>query len=562
MIKKITAVLFLCLITAFVAERFIAIQSNTLASQQSWYSLKKLSNSYFLGFMGADDFLFERQSLAGQNLNLGVWFGYQDVLYKKPLPDFKEYSVDFNLESEQSYIHIYLNCDKEKCWAFRASANPEYPTGLFLISNTGEFLRRIDLGSAATIGTGHHNFKIKHLQQDYEMYLNDVPYSKFEYAFEHKPIRFMGGFHPTSISKISYIDVGGKKSVINFKAPFSYKTFGITFLILLIISGFIILSLRKTNTAWNSGFACLLTFFILSSIFYLFDNYYWSHLYVSAKPNPANENNIGMIGNFENFRKNLFISQADVHAQDLFLHQHIWFEPFQSLQQKDMGIGINDFQIIDTHGNTTFRKDISEDLKRINKSNYLKIAFAGGSQTWGTGATRLNKTWPALIVQKLAEQTNRNVIGINFSICGGILYNFIQRADLINEFRPDLFILNFGANDWNTPDIHFKFQLQEFAKKINLQENNILVSIEAKSYEDGTAETKKAPLIRQFAEENKLPLVSLHDYYKSPEVVDSGNMWHDQLHFTDFGHIQTSRFFTKTDSYKKLLRNLNKSAGN
>lgn len=562
MIKKLTAVLILCVLTAFVTEKLISIQSNTLASQQSWYSLKKLTNSYFLGFMGADDFLFERQSLAGQKLNLGVWFGYQDVLYKKPLPDFKEYEVNFNLETEKSYLLIYLNCDREKCWAFRASANPEYPTALFLIANSGEFLRKIELGSAASIGTGRHNFKVKHLQQNFELYLNDVPYSKFEYAFEYKPIRFMGGFHPVSVSEIKYSDVGGKIHELNFKSPFSLKVFLICLLALFLLTTTALFVFKRSHQKWNAGLAFILTILCLNGMFYVFDNYYWSHLYLTEKPNPTQEGSAKWISALEKFRKNTFVSQAAVHAQDLFLHQSIWFEPYQALQQKDLGIGINDFQIIDVNGNTTFKKDINEDIEKINQSNYLKVAFVGGSQSWGTGATRLNKTWAALVIKNLATKTNRKVVGINFSICGGVLYNFIQRADLINKLKPDLFIFNFGANDLPTPDLHFKFQLKELSQKINLKQMNVLFSIEAVSHEDSVNPTPKADLITQFAAKNQLQLVSLHDYFKSPAVVDSGNMWHDQLHFTDFGHIQTSRFFTNTEAYKKLLGNLNKSTGN
>lgn len=562
MIKKITAVLFLCLITAFYAEKFISLQSNTLAHQLSWYSLKKISNSYFLGFMGTEEFLFERQSLAGQNLNLSTWFGYQDVLYKKPLPDFKEYTVHFNLETEKSYLLIYLNCDREKCWALRASANPEYPTALLLVSNSGEYVRRIDLGSSASIGTGKHTFKIKRESTDYEIYLNSTLYTKFEYAFEYKPIRFMGSISPVSISEISFIDVAGKATTLNFEAAFSAKIFLICLSAILLLSLFILLFLRKNPDAWNISYALLAVLLCISFIFYIFDNYYWSHLYLTEKPNPTEQTGTKILNSMEKYRTELFVSKAKLHEQEHFLHQTIWFEPFQKLQQKNMGIGINDYQIIDSDGNTIFKKDINTDIEIINKSNYLKIAFIGGSQAWGTGATRLNKTWAALIVKTLAVRTNRKVVGINFSICGGVLYNFIERAELINKFKPDLFIASFGANDFPTPDSHFTFQLKQFSEKVNLKQINTLLSIEAFSHEYSETETPKAALIRQFATENQLPLVSLHEHFKSSAVVDSGNMWHDQLHFTDFGHIQTSRFFTNTDAYKKLLGNLNKSAGN
>ncbi|MBY0553761.1 SGNH/GDSL hydrolase family protein [bacterium] len=562
MIKKIAAVLFLCLMCAFVLEKLIALQSHTLASQNSWYSFKKISSSYFLGFMGSDEFLFERQSLAGQNLNLGTWFGYQDILYRKPLPDFKEYSVHFNLESEKSYLLIYLNCDQEKCWAFRASANSEYPTALLLVSNSGEYLRRVDLGSSSSIGTGGHIFTVRRQGQNYEIWLNDIPYSKFEYAFEYKPIRFMGGISPVNISAINFTDVADKTTALNFKTIFSIKIFLICLTIISVLSLVILIFFRKNIQVWNISYTALSVLLLVSLVFYVFDNYYWSHLYLTEKTNPTAKTGTKILNNLEQYRNKLFVSKSDLHGQHFFLHQNIWFQPFQKLQQKNLGIGINDFQIIDSNGHTIFKKDINSDIEKINQSNYLKVAFIGGSQAWGGGATSLNKTWAALIIKTLATKTNRKVVGINFSICGGVLYNFIERADLINKFKPDLFIASFGANDLPTPDLHFKFQLKEFSEKINLKQINTLLTIEAYSHEYSETETPKATFIRQFAVENELPLVSLHEYFQSPAVVDSGNMWHDQLHFTDFGHILSSRFFTNTTPYKKLLGNLNKSAGN
>lgn len=144
MLKKITVLLILLLFSSYFIEKYISIQSNTLASHKSWYLFKKSDGPYFKGLMGVDGFFFERQSLANEKLNLGVWFGYHDVLYKSPLTEFESYKVNIKLESNQSYLWTYLNCDNEKCLAFRSSAHAEYPSGLYVIKNNGNFFQTLN----------------------------------------------------------------------------------------------------------------------------------------------------------------------------------------------------------------------------------------------------------------------------------------------------------------------------------------------------------------------------------------------------------------------------------
>lgn len=295
-----------------------------------------------------------------------------------------------------------------------------------------------------------------------------------------------------------------------------------------------------------------MVFAFLTFILFSFDNYYWSNLYISERVNPAYNKKIDFILSLEKHRKNKFIKEDDVIKQKQFLDLPIWFEPFRIMQQSDLEAEINDFQIIDASGNASFKKNIEDDVLKYNKEKYLKIAFIGGSQTWGAGATGINNTFVSLIIKDLAHKTKHKVVGINFSICGGVLYNFLERSDLILKFKPDLFIVNFGANDGETIDSHFEHQMKEFIDKIKQEKINMLFSIEALSHEYIANEPPKAEIIREFALKHNINLVSLHNHLSLPKIRDSGLLWHDQVHFTDFGHILASQFFINTESYKNL----------
>ena len=212
-------------------------------------------------------------------------------------------------------------------------------------------------------------------------------------------------------------------------------------------------------------------------------------------------------------------------------------------------IKIDDLQIIDRNGNVTAARSIDSALA---DSKVLKIAIAGGSQSWGGGASSLSATWGARFVKALAQKTGRDVVGVNFSICGGKLFNFMQRNDLILKFKPDLLIVNFGFNDEITPDSYFESQMNEFLEKLAAAKLNVLFSIEALSIEHSPGETVKAPLIRSLASNRNFETVSLHEHLAKAEMRNSGLLWQDHVHFTDYGQVQTAKFFINTETVKKL----------
>lgn len=549
MIKKIIGLLILILFSSYFIEKYISIQSNTLASHESWYSFKKPYKPYLSGIMGSYDFLFERQSLADEKLNLGVWFGYQDVLYKNPLSDFESYKINFNLESNQSYLWVYLNCSNEKCLAFRSSAYADYPSGFYLIKHNGEILQHLATGPLYT--PGQHQIKITKktdLNRAYQLFVDNILIQDLEYNLPFTLVRFRGGYHPVAVQNIEIIDLQKKSTNIDFKSDFNINRFFAALIILMLLS-IVIFFIQKE---WNSLYLCNMVLAFLAVIVFSFDNYYWSNLYATGRVDPTYEKKPNFIVSLEKYRKNLFVNKDAVFRQKDFLNLPIWFEPFQTIQQMDLKMGVRDFQIIDKYGNTKFIKSIDEEIIKYNTEKYLKIAFIGGSQTWGAGATGIGNTFGSLIIKDLTRKTKRKVVGINFAMCGGVLYDFIERADLISKFRPDLLIVNFGANDSPTIDSDFRHQMKEFIDKIKQKKINTLFSIEALSHEYTDHEPKKARIIREFASQHNINIVSLHNYISSSQVRDSGLLWNDLIHYTDFGHMLASQFFINTDSYKNL----------
>lgn len=544
----------LLLISSYFFEKILSIQNNTLASRQSWHSYKKVGGPHLVGLPGRDDFFIERQALAGENLNLGVWFGYNDILYKEPLSDLENFNVQFVLNSDASYLWVYLNCDTESCLAFRSSAHPAFPTGLYKIKNTGELLQTLAPGPLLTRGSHQLKISKKEDAQEamYSLFIDNTFVQDVEYKLPFNPLRLRGGEKPTTVTSINFTDLQKKTHRVDFKAPFSFNRFFILLSILFLLS--LAVFYKK---AWNYVFLFNLLILLFSFMLFSFDNYYWSRLYVTGRHDPINEKNHSFVISLEKIRKILTENHEDVFAQENFFNTRSWFVPLEKQRAKKRWLfDFKDYILFDPAvGATTFNEDITPNILDYNKKNYLKIAFIGGSQTWGAGATRPETTWASLVVKDLAKNTRRQVVGINFAICGGVLADFIPRADLLVALKPDLLIINFGSNDHSTDVEVFKLQFQNLINKLLSAKINVLVSIEAISYEHNPkGSPHKGEVLLELAQKYNLELVSLHNYFSSTNIRDSGLMWQDLVHFTDFGQAQAAKFFINTSAYKKLIQ--------
>lgn len=505
MIKKIIILCTLVGLIAFFSEKYISLQDLHLSAKTEWQSSKKL-NTVPVGLVGVNEFSTERQALAGEQLNLGAWFGYQDVFHSSPPQDFAAMKFKFTLEAEKSHLWMYLNCDNEKCLALRISSDPDFPGGIYLVRNDGEFIRRVATGTVVSDGAYLVRIEGAAGNPRRQLFLDGRLINEIAYTMPMIPIRFRGGYHPASVQNIEVTDRQNQVTHFDFKAEFSRLRFFLIVLLLSLISAATYFFKRKPNAVLLLN----LTLLLMVVLLFGFDRFYWSKLYRS---NAQAQLALGPVSEIKN----------------------------------------NDFQLIHSDGQVAAKASIEREIAEFGDSRkYLKVAIIGGSQAWGGGATAASKTWGALLVKEMARLSGKEVVGINFSIWGGVLFDFIERAKLIAQFKPDLLIVNLGFNDSITSDLHFDNQMGEFLKPLLAAKINVLFSIEANSFEYSAEEPEKAEIIRNHLFALNLPTVSLHRHLASTEFRDSGMLWHDQVHFTDYGHKVAAQFFVNSAPVKKI----------
>lgn len=88
--------------------------------------------------MGSDNYFEGTQALSGNKLNLGAWYGFHEVIHKKPVT-LQQLEITFKLE-EDAYFYFIFNKTDQEFEAIRFSANKDFPSAFVRVNSDGKFL--------------------------------------------------------------------------------------------------------------------------------------------------------------------------------------------------------------------------------------------------------------------------------------------------------------------------------------------------------------------------------------------------------------------------------------
>lgn len=121
-------------------SRCLAAGAGTLAGSGHWVSTKA---TLARPVMGAQSFLRGRQAVERKRLNLGAWFGYQEVLYHRPVA-MQEVDFEFLLYPE-AYACLVFDVTERGFAGVRLSLSERFPSQFFAASPIGEFTSRVPI---------------------------------------------------------------------------------------------------------------------------------------------------------------------------------------------------------------------------------------------------------------------------------------------------------------------------------------------------------------------------------------------------------------------------------
>jgi lysophospholipase L1-like esterase len=486
-LKRTALLLCLALPICFLYTKIYLQLTNTLQYNRRWESekmeLKRPVN-------GAVAYYITPPALDKGRLNLGAWFGYQEVLFKEAIEP-QEMSFDLFLPPG-AYANFIYNKGDHGFSGIRLSRDDAFPSMHFIATAQGKFLQkdRLELGA---LGSDVGHVRAVWNGDTMDVYLNDQALGSFREDFlPQQRVGFRGGAALTWVDDVS-IRLKNSPMVIE-------ESFG---------------NAQRFWPAFLRNLGIILLLDILILVFY------WIKLRGAAE-------------------KNVFNYPLSFNFLLLILGLPLLFLNYSALSNTYLFSKIY-FKVLALHGNyktsIETRPEAVERLRREYPQTHgehpLRVLFLGSSQTWGAGAGAPEDTMVRRLEDKWKNVPGGDLEFINAGISGersGGMWEMYSQEWI--RWDPQLVVINLSNND--TDPSRFGENLGKFAELNRVKGVRTLFSLEANSLENakvGTLENHQ--IMRQVAEKFSIPVVDLHACLA--KETDTGFLWWDFVHLTSYG---------------------------
>lgn len=470
-------------ISALIYALILSASSTYFINSKS-YNLEKNGNwtsvKQNLEFppMQSDSFVKEPFSIKHGLLNLGSWHGYQEVYLKREYQA-KKIEVSFELE-DNSHLILLLKDKSGLRWGLRLSNNSHHPSSLLRINEVGKFTEKVLLNIVLPSEVTHKVSLIKN-DFDYKLILNgsEIGVAK-DLAKEALKIGFRGSSRYSYLKNLIIED----QSDLTFTEDF-YDWSGacVIFLTSLVLLGFTKYALIKTFTP--NVFILLNTLTLCFGAGVFADYYYFSKFY-SIDINILKDGQIAAAEDERQRGLQYFYKQQVLHFKGILNHKEERIENF----------------------------------------------FIGSSQTWGEGSSRKSSPW----VTKYCKAFKESCLNMGIKAITADSYFPLYNEHLVG-FKPKRVFLVFSTNDFKR-ESRFKNAINDFIV-LNNQNNIETILVLEPNDPDYRSYIENHEILRELGKKHsKLTIDMVKPFI---ENRDTGFLWWDFVHLTDYGH----ELFTK-----------------
>ncbi|MDD2752130.1 MAG: GDSL-type esterase/lipase family protein [Candidatus Omnitrophica bacterium] len=491
---KLLFLIILIAFSSFFAAQIFSARNNSLYNNKNWIVTKtRLENAV----MGAYGFFGSSNVLAGNRLDLGKWFGFQEVIYKGAL-DVEEAEFNFFLTND-SYLVFIFNKNAQGFSGIRISANRLFKSMYFTAQDSGRFVdsQIIDIGYLQPRVWNHG--KIVFANNNFSFYLNGKLIQNFKtQLLKRQHIGFRSGMHTALVDNISFRTKNPSQIIRDRFNPRDSGAFFIYCLMIVLainlFAGLFLHMIRKDAVTFLAIFniypAIFLFIYFQAYSFYLLPRYPDSDGFIRYMP--------------KEFRDQ---------------ETEYWINSTESF----------------------IRKEISDKYGSENTQGVFRILFIGTSQTWGAGASRASKTFVSMLEDRLNESRGQGARYecINTAISG---LDSSKLLDLYNRewimLKPKIAVINLSSNDLDAAT--FAANLEKFIKLNNMHGIKTVFLFEANSIEYYPSVLPLHKIMAEVAKKNGIVTIDLHSFLL--KNYDRGFLWWDYVHLTDFGQELTAEY--------------------
>lgn len=463
--------LFFSALLSFAITNLFIVQFNTVEKRTQWLAPRTLPK-HPVNSANSDKFAKAIISLAGGELNLGIWHGHQ-IIETTNFLKFEKMRIRFKLDPASAF-YIAVKNQNAEAKGLRYSNTPLFKPMKYDLDSEEKFINKTPFGEL--IGTDW---------QTVELSLSDFGFESSKGPFK---LQIRNEYLPVRVSKVELIDAN---NAVIFSDGFYWKTdylfyFFIIFLTLTFIN--MLLGIKKglifPILATNLTAAFVIILFWASSFFY------FSRLYPSTESRFAPPT-------LEVF--NRWTKQTPAEPED----SNYFTSPKPYLLPK-----------------------LIPKLKRV--------IFLGSSQTEGEGATKVENIWPSRVCEHLKKKS-KDLVCLNLAKKGSRAILMLDALGAQNIGPNDLVFFNMANNDRIREN--FEGALLRMLNLIKRSQAQFFIIYEANNPQVNSSKlATNHETLAQVCKTEIWPCFHMHRYLMQNEFYDSGHMWQDHVHATNYTH--------------------------
>lgn len=491
----------------FTIAWIYSYSSKHIDFENKWLPVKVALNR---DSMGSWAFVSQRQAVFDERLNLGKWFGNNELISRSPFVDKSCWNFELELFPNSIFLITLRQVDKSSI-AFMLSRSKLDSSAIIEFDQRGRYLKKTPIGFEGERDLSRievcRNQEVINLNLD-DRYLAET-------VIKSSDRRLWIGFgNRTNSVILDNIEQTNSDDKILFKEDFSTGTnFWLVSILSLVIS--LLHTMLTKNRSWSDQ---VLTLFVLTFsllLYGLFDRFIW------AKQLPigslsSESLSIKLLQKFEAVRDEVFPSKS--------------FENVFSSVQNFM----NSEQLLKFEPQSETRTRFSYGSDSAKK----KILVIGTSQTWGAGATFEEFSLGKQIFNLIEEYTGQKIYLELLAAPGAIARDLaeIVRSDLLLDKEWDSIVINLSSNDRN--ELDFRVGLEELILWSKENSRKLYLVKEPNSPEFLNPMLKDRHLIiSELAQKYESVAIDTDNNLASQSHFQMGHVWWDFVHLTDWGQF-------------------------
>lgn len=489
----------LLVLPAVLAIGAIRAYTNRLVDYPDWECSKRN-----LEYIPAGSIWFHesRQALAGNNVDLGAWHGFQEVSYASHA------SIDaLSLRARVStsgYLAIYYYGDGERREGLFLSRRPERASRWFTTDEQGKFLDSTPVntvfdvnGDWVTIAlTSDDSGRVTAAVAGTQLSPNDRTHSL-------NMLGLRGSRAPVFVDDVRIHFSDGSKYVQDFSHSNHQWARGekILSIWLAILLSIAVACWFRTRSLLKTLFAC-----VMASLVAAFAaGTAWAYFVQSASIYPERNPSVDPIQ---------------------------WMHDVANAEDAE----------------AIARYEATKDLPHI--------LILGTSQTAGQGAAKKGERYVDRLESQLTQRLGAPVVCLSLGFQGAqsdLLLEHYERNWL--QRRPDLVLVDLSNNDHEAG--RFQSNLEKLVEISRAEDIPVVFALEPNSPEVCSGDLPNHRVMRDVGQRLDVPALELHNHIKT--LDDTGFLWWDNVHPTSYGHALIGEFLAKELNELGMLEALKES---